>query len=118
MQRTLVCKCSTMTPLPIGYIPKDGDVLMCGWCGTRYVVHLCNHDHGQSAHQSALKEELLEVLVNGITKACPPCGVWYRVGKFVERFDPQAGKAIQEVAIGAGFLLLFIKGLQYLDKRL
>jgi ribosomal protein S27AE len=65
MRRTLNCgKCSTTTFLPVGYNLADGDVLMCGGCGARYTVHLCNHDHGMSGLQSVVQAELLEVLVS------------------------------------------------------
>ena len=118
MRQQLTCgKCSTVTLLPVGYAPKDGDVLRCGGCQTSYAAHLCNHDNGLSALQAAVKVELLEVLVNGISKACPECGVWYKVGKVVERFDPQLGKAIQKVAVGAGVFVLVAAAIKFLNDR-
>lgn len=119
-QLTFTCgKCSTVRPLPFGYSPKDGDVLKCNWCSTRYVTHLCNHSHNydQLTLPSAIQVELLEVLVAGVTKACAPCGVWYKVGQIVERFDPQLGKAIKETAIGVGIAILVYHGFQYLNAR-
>lgn len=121
-QWTFTCdKCFTVVGLPFGYSPTDGDVWKCDWCNTRYVAHLCNHNHNhnhdQSALQSALRVELLEVLVAGVTKACAPCGVWYKVGQIVERVDPQLGKAIKEVALGAGIAILVYQGFQYLNTR-
>lgn len=114
----LTCgRCSATTPLPVAYIPTDGDLLGCGWCGTRYVVHLCNHNHGLSGLQSVVQTELLAILVGEVTKACPTCGVGYKIGDIVERVDPQAGRAIKQLALGAGIIVLLISTLSSTKKR-
>src|ERR1044071_6213541 len=109
MQRTFTCdNCSTTTLLPFGYSPKCGNLLKCGWCGALYVAHPCNHNHGLSGIESVVKTQLLAVLVSKVTKACPSCGVWYKVGDIVEKVDPQAGQAIKQLALGAGIATLLI----------
>jgi hypothetical protein len=98
---TLNCgNCGSATNL--SYVPNCGDVLDCQWCGARYVAHPCQHS------QSTLQTIALELLVNGITKKCPQCGVWYKVGEFVERFDPPAGRAIEGVAIAVGLATIIV----------
>lgn len=109
MQPTLTCgNCSRVSTLPFGYSPKDGGLLKCGWCGARYVTHLCNHNHGLSGLQSVVETELLAVVVDEVTKACPTCGVWYKIGDIVEKVDPQAGRAIKQLAVGAGLFMLLL----------
>ncbi len=104
-----------VTALPFSYSPKDGDLIRCCWCRARYVIHLCSHGQSQSNVQSTLRAELLEVLVTEVTKACPTCGVWYKVGEIVERFNPELGRKIKDFALTAGIALLIIKGIQYMS---
>lgn len=114
-QPTLMCgKCLTTTILPLGYIPNCGDVLQCAWCGAGYVAHPCQSNHHS---QSAAQGMLLEILVSGMSKACPQCGVLYRIGEFVERIDPNAGRAIKQFAIGAGIAALLIYALNSTTKQ-
>lgn len=92
---TLTCgNCGGVTNL--SSIPNCGDILDCYWCKARYVAHPCQHS------QSTAEKIALAVAVGGISKACPQCGVWYKVGEFVERFDPQTGRAIKGIALGVG----------------
>lgn len=122
MQRTLKCGgCARTTTLPFGYAPADGDIITCGVCSTRYVVHLCNHSQGLSGLQSALasvaREELLTIVVGGVTRACPTCGVLYKIGDVVEKVDPKAGVTIKEAAIGLGLIALLVGSLVGSNKR-
>ena len=119
MQPFTCSRClATNYPL-VGYVAHDGDILACFRCGTRFVVHLCNHNHGLSGLESAIQTELLEVIegavVSAVTKACPPCEVWYKVGDIVEKVDPQAGMTIKKLAIGAGLAVLAIAAIQSLS---
>jgi hypothetical protein len=64
-----------------------------------------------------VRTELLTILVGEVTKACPTCGVLYKIGDIVERVDPQAGMTIKEVAIIGGLVALFIAALGSSKKR-
>ena len=101
MQPRLNCgNCGQVTYLHPLYSPNCGDVLKCHWCSTRFVAHPCGHS------ESSGQALALQLLVSGISKSCPQCGIAYRVGDVIERFNPSLGKAVKEVALAAGVTVL------------
>ena len=112
-QPSLNCgKCSTSTALHWMYIPNETDVLSCGSCGTKYLVHKCQHD----SHPI-----LLEVVEYGlhyaISKACPECEVFYKIGEVIERVNPVLGREVKQLALGIGLAVVAFSVISYLNKQ-
>jgi hypothetical protein len=112
-QPSLNCgKCSTSTPLQWMYIPNETDVLSCGCCGTQYIVHKCQHESDPI---------LLELVGYGvhyaISKACPQCEAFYKIGELIERVNPILGKEVKQLALGVGLVVLAFSAISYLNKR-
>jgi len=110
---SLDCRnCSISIAPPWPYIPNEAEVLTCGYCRTRYVVHKCQWD----SHPI-----LLAVLDYGlhyaVSRACPECEVAYNVGDVIERVNPVVGKEVKQVAFAVGLSVLAVSLISFLTKR-
>jgi hypothetical protein len=94
--------CSTTTSLtPAGYYDDGSQALLCSCCGKNGgVLHRCPHT------STLAPPSWLPLLLAGIEIVCPECRAAYDLGVKIEPRHPEAGEAVQNVALFVGTVML------------